>query len=296
MSTSINWAPTTTALHQLHRDLNGRYSTWPTPEVHAPPITDEQRRRARIQWANRVRATYASTARVASIHQQFLALGAPLDIISGASYISRELTRFLTVTTHLLRPLEPEMALTVDHRALLNSGQPTSWEKVFEQAVELFCFNLVLSQPIYEALSAVSSDTAIAELSAAIAESLGELHEYGKLALQWISTTLSARVTASTQARLPSLLAAYELLCDGSPDVLDELAGEEIVVETRPGNLGTLQSNHRAAIFYDTLNSSIFALLDDFGWQSSQAWQAHYRHTGLATSSPVAIMAVGLHP
>lgn len=294
MGQSINWAPTTTSLHQIHHDLSGRYGEWPHPRIQATPIREEQRRRARLDWSNRVRATYVSAMHAASLHHQLLTLGAPLDVLSGAAYVSQELTQHLTATTHLLRPLQSETALEVPHHASMTLNEAVSWEGVFEHYVEFFGFNIALSIPLYDALAAVSSDKAIAQLSDALSKSLGELQTYGTSALQWMHSTLPERLTAPVISQLPGLLANYERLCDGGPEVLDELAGKEIVVETRPGNLGTLQSDHCAAIFYDTLNTSIFPLLDGFGWQSSQAWQRHYEHSDTTTSSSAVIMALGL--
>lgn len=296
MRTAINWDPSTPSLHEIHRQLTGRHNNWPEPQIYTAPITDEQRRRACRAWLSRARTTYVSVQWAASLSQQCLTLGAPLDILSGIGFTADELLNHLTVTLHLLEPLEPTRPVAAPTEFFRPAPDSPSWETIFQNAMELFVFNLNIAQPLYEGLAAVTSDPAMSELSTALAHSLDELTRFGQLALEWMSTEFSSQITASTKKRLPALLAAYETLCNGSPQQLDELAGTEITVETRPGNLGTLQPEHRAAIFYDTLNTAIFPALDNLGWPGLEAWQQHYRHRELPLSEQAVVAAVGLHP
>ena len=296
MSPTINWEPSTNSLRAIHSAITGNEGEWPRPNIETSPITDEQRRRARRTWSDRVRGSYITAEWAASLSRQLLTLGAPLDLLTGASYVTQELMHQLTVATHLLDPLQPVKTLSVPDDLFSQCSGSGTWESVFDRTMELFVFDLALSQPIYEGLGAVSSDPAISELCIAVAESLDELIHFGELSLQWMSQELPTRVTASSQARLPALLAAYESICEGTPDTLDELAGKEITVETRPGNLGTLQSDHLAAIFYDTLNRSIFPFLDSLGWRGLKAWQRHYRHADHLQRRGAVVAAIGVRP
>ncbi len=295
MGTSINWDRTTTTLHRFHRDLTGQDDNWPIPDITASPITDEQRRRARLTWSDRVRAAYVSASLAADLSHRLIVLGAPVELLSGTSYTAEELLRQLNVAIHLLRPLNPDSPLVIPDRLLDTGPEPTSWETALQKSVELFVFNLGLSQPIYEGIAAASSDPAMAELCFAVANSLDEITTFGTAAIQWMGTELPSRTTAPAQKKLPALLAAYEKLCEGSPEMLDTMAGEEITVRTRPGNLGTLQPEHLAAIFYDTLNTAIFPCLDELGWQGLNAWQRHYRQNSHPDQPDAVIAAVGLY-
>ncbi len=292
---AINTKPTSDSLQNMHRDLSHRNHIWPSPRVDSPLVTEGELRRARDQWSHRACATYISTTRAASIFHQLTLLSAPLTALTGASYTVAEMTRHLSITLHIAAPLEVSENLRIQEQFFHPPQPPPTWEQLFDQVLQFFCFNLALSVPVYEAISAATSDKAIAELATAQAESLAELVGYGHALISWMGSDLPTRTTAATQARLPGLLAAFESLCGGSAEVLDQLAGTEISVETRSGNLGTLDDHHRAAIFYHALNNSIFPVLDDLGWQGFEAWRRHYRHGGSLEPRPIVVAGIGTH-
>ena len=294
MGIPINWEPTTASLHDVHKHLTSPQGGWPQPQIDVPPITAEQRRRAQHQWTQRVRATYVSTGQASTILQQLIALGAPLEVLTGAAYTAEEMTLQLTINLHLLRPLDPPTSLSAPESLAPGGSHRPSWEDLFTQLLEFFAFNLTLSRPVYRALYAVSSDRAISELSGLLADNLGELTTFGELTLQWLHSTHLPNLTPSTAEKIPRLFASYESLFHGSPKMLDSLAGQEVTVQTRPGNLGTLSSRQLAAIFYDTLQSDIFPLLQKLGIDAGSDWRRRHRFRHPSAPRPFAATAVGL--
>lgn len=293
MVISINWAPTTASLTKMHQELTHHGQSWPAPRVDSPLVQGMDLDLARHQWASRCRATYVSAAQAASLLHQLYALGAPVDILSGMAYGADELTRHLTLTVHLSRHLTPATEISLDEEYIPPPPSQWDWKDTFTEMLEFFGFNLAISAPVLDAISAVTSDGAIAELAEAQADSMRELNRFGRQALLGLRNHLPPRTTAATQARLPGLLAAYEFLCHGTAQRLDELAGQEITVETESGNLGTLTPDHLAAIFYHTLDVSIFPLLDELGWQGMEAWHRHYRQQVDGDKKRSVICAVG---
>lgn len=297
MRTPIRWAPSSDALHTIYQSLVGEPQQWPSPAILEAPTTEEHRRRAADAWGRRVQANYLTAQWSASLTERLSRLGAPLDLLAGSAYAAEEWTRQLSIAVHLHQPLPTATPLSVPDQLFAERHfGPCRWESVFEQALELYGFNLTLSVPIYDAVAAVSSDPAVTDLCMAAVDSLRELHSFGELLLRWCREDLPARTTAHGQQRIPHLLANYEQLCEGSPAILDELAGHEITVETRPGNLGTLRPTHLAAIFYDSLHQSIFPLFESLGWSGLDAWQQHYRHVPEDRNAPAVIAAAGISP
>lgn len=294
MGIPINWQPTTASLRNIHDHLTTPEGGWPEPRVDVPPITDEQRRRARRRWSNRVRATYVSTGQATHLCQQLIARGAPLEVLTGAAYTTEELTLQLTTCVHLLQPLEPASTLTAPGQLAPHSPASPQWDNIFEQALEFFLFNLSLSGPVFRALYAVSSDAAISELSGVIADNIAELTTFGDHILEWLVSNQLSTLPASLDRKLPFLFSTYGSLFFATPETLDSLAGREITVETRPGNLGTLNSQQLAAIFYDTVQNTILPTLDDLGIDHQAAWTRRHRASEQQSRTPAVVAAVGI--
>ncbi len=292
MGIPIDWKPTTASLQHIHRQLTTGGEGWPEPDVDVPPITDEQRRRARDRWSERVRATYVSVGQANSLLQQFVALGAPVEVLTGAAYTTKELTLQLSANLHLLKSLAPPSLFAPQALAPRQVEEPR-WQLVLEQAIELFTFNLSLSQPVYHALYAVSSDPAFSQLSGIVADNLSELTTFGDLTIQWLHESRNSSPSL-LETKTPRLLAAYESLLYGGPETLDDLAGQEITVETRPGNLGTLSAEQSAAIFYDTVQNTILPRLESLGVDPSEAWQRRHRDIDTASLPPAVVAGVGI--
>lgn len=284
-------------LEHLHRDLIGRQPRWPSPTVHSPLVCPAQFELARTQWEERTRATYASLTRATHFFDALLTIGAPLDILHGTSYILDELTRHLSICAHILDHFhESSPPLTLDTRRLLRSPSPQRASIIlFELGLDLFGFNLAISYSVYEALSAVTSDSAIAELCRIQSESIAEMVGFGQALLLWLHADLQPRESHRIQRKLPTYLDNYEVLSKGTPQLLDELAGEEIILEAQSGNLGSLNAHEHAAIFYHFLNANLFPAVEDFGWSGPDAWRRHYREDLQQITLPV-IAAIGLPP
>ncbi len=289
MTTHIDWNPAGDSLNRLYDELTDASDNWPTPKPDNAFSTDEQRRLARTHWCRRIGATYVTVARANALSQSLIALGAPVDIIAGASYASDELTHHLAMLVHLVRPLQPRCAPTISRSQLVQPAEVPSWSDVFARTVDLYLFNLQLSAPTYEAISAVSSDPAIRRLAAMLAASIESLVDFGSDTLDWMSDQLPPAAPEAMTAHLPERFSAYETLCCGNPELLDALAGEEFTLEMVPGNLGTLRANQIAVAFYDTLSTAILPKIEQLGCHAAEAWQRHY-HAG-ADCSPTAVVA-----
>lgn len=293
MISRIDWTPTTPALHKINQDLVHRGRHWPKPAASSPLITAAHLTLAKEQWAQRLRAIYLTTAHAAHLLHRLMIIGAPLDLISGTSYTADELGRHLNLTAHIFRAIHPSDELTFQSDLFPTRADRPSWHHLFEKTLELFAFNLTLSYPVQQAIGAITSDGAIAELAQVQAKSLEELLDFGQAALQWMTRKLTDQQARSIEQRLPTLLAAFEELCQGSPLRLDALAGKEIILDAQTGNMGTLTPEQLAASFYHTLNYSIFPTLHDLGWDGMKAWQEHHLVDVSAIQYQAVVAAIG---
>lgn len=284
--------PRKPAMGNRRTTLSAPESDWPTPGVDAPWIDERKRDRAKRQWIRRARATYATAAQAGLLFREIAMVGAPVDILSGTGYACDELTQHLATIFHILGPFDSVEIGDIPEAALGAVDRETVSESVVELAVHLFGFNLALSAPVYRAVSAVSSDRAIADLAAALARSLDELIAFGKSALQWMIAHNSPRTRSHIDDRLPGLFSSYERLCGGSPRRLEDLAGGEMTLQTRSDNLGTLEPDELAVIFYDTLESAIFTVVSAVTEHPQQRW--HRRLSASSSDSITTVGAVGL--
>jgi hypothetical protein len=298
MGIPVTWTPTTDPLHQIHRDLTDRRGGWPRIDAVDHSSTRELMR-ARADWCLRVRANYATGAEAAHLLRSFYALGAPVDLLSGASYVAGESAYLLSANIHILAPLEPPAPLSIPRSFFNNPSSSSRHCAVMRRALQLFVFNIPVSRAIYEAISAISSNDGIASLSAAIAASLAELSEFGSAAVEWLASTMDAEELSTVRSHIPYLMRRYESLCHGNPARLDALAGDAIVIKSSPGNLGTLEPATIAAIYYDGLASTIFPLLSRLGWDGLELWQIRHQrshNTANFGPTPIAVAAVGIDP
>lgn len=296
MATRINWKTAGATLHQFYDELADATDNWPTPCPDGSVTASGNRRIAQKHWCERIRATYVTLARCNIWFQDLMALGAPLELLSGASFATEKLTRQLAMLAHLVRPFDPKTSPTVSEKTLDGDRGEPSWPEVFERSVELFVFNLSLSHPAYEAVAAVCAEPAISRLAAMLAAGTEKTARFGHAALRWMVRVLPEEIRRPTRCRLPRLMAAYESLCHGSPELLNALAGDEITIELIPGNLGTLRDEQLAVIFYDTLGSTILPLLDDLGCEGTEAWQRHYRLSPTERTAPALVAAIAHRP
>lgn len=279
------------------RDLNGfrnnrTRTRWPSPDLNAEVLDEERLRIATPQWVRRTEGTYFTLARAARFYEGLLAVGAPLELIEGMNYVNEELTRHLSITLHLTASLLSKRTLSLEDHPRSESVPLRAPDDLLSQGLELFGFTMGISVPIYEALGALSSDEAISELVGLQEESMAELTGFGSALLVWLATKCTPRELQNVQNRVSGLFSAYETLCHGSPEQLDELAGAEITVEEEPGNLGSLAPRQLAAIFYHSLSASIFPLLSELGWAPEKIWRRHYREAPVSLPLPL-ISALG---
>lgn len=293
MGIPLRWAKSTDALQSMADDLQTPQGCWPAITLSdRGPAKDLMA--ARQAWAQRLRAHFLTSAQAAQLLQGLHALGAPLDIITGAAYVAEESTRLWAATTHVATPLRPPTPLTIDKTAF--SAPPHGDAlAILGQALNLLAFNLPISVAIYEALAAITDHDAIAAMCAAIAKSLGELAAYGAEALPWLVDEQGSALRRPLQAITTALMARHEHLCRGSTARLDALAGDAIVIEVTANNLGTLSDDTLAAIYYDRLATSVFPFLARLQWDGLQLWQQrHQASPPTTTPAIVAMAAVGI--
>ena len=293
MSIEIDWSPTTETLHALHAERTGYRDDWPVPQLDGSIVDDDERHRAREQWSDRIRATHLSLGRATELFRRLVALGAPVDILGGFGYICDELTHHLSTLTFLATPFETRQSIPAasDRRSPV-TDRPLSWNHVFEETLELFAFDLALSDALYEAIGAISSDDAVEQLAFGLSWSTGELVGFGDEVLQWMVDTVDD-ATLDVD-RLAAILGDYEAFCGGSPQLLDSIAGDELTIEARSGNLGTLDDQQIAVIFYDTLGDTILPLFERLDLDGHRAWRAHHQQTSPDRDRRPVVAAIGL--
>lgn len=276
-----------------HAGVGGAMSApsddWPAPRIDEPWISERERRRARRAWTRRCRASYATAGRAAGLLRGALQLGAPVDVLSGLGYTCDELVQHLATVFHLLSGFDSPSIPPLADRTLGDREQSPS--STLGAAIDLFGFNLSVSAAVYRAISAVTTDPAIGDLTGALVRSLDELTAFGKRVVEWISSAIPAQDRNQILDRLPQYYAAYERLCAAGTDVLDRIAGLELTLEPRSDNLGTIDDEELAVIFYDTLESSIFSVISPLDADPAPRW--HRRITASPLPIPPAVAAVG---
>lgn len=273
----IDLSTTTELIERFHRTLMDRRNR-PDWEAFDPSVYPEDMvHHARVQWAGRAVAEYQSTAQFGQLLHRLTLVGAPVELIGAATRLAQDECRHAELCARMADALGGRARQDVPARGLsLYDEDDDLWLQIAQTILSVCCMGETLSVPMLYALEQVSTDP-LAETVSRIIAADEEYHaRFGWEALSWLVPKLNDAQREVIARSLPVLFGHFEEICAGGPELLDQLAGEDVEIE--PGdpahpNLGTLTDVQYAAIFYHTLEAEILPGLHDLGFDALNAWQ-----------------------
>lgn len=296
MNHAINLSKTSDLLTRLHDEFMGDDYYLYGPD-ESTVVQDAEIARAREQWAARASASYMTQGQTAALVHRLLSVGAPMDLSSGAVDTLHSLQRHAAWTGTLAQKLSNQgiMRFSPASFSINEAAQQTvaeTWFDIGLDVLNLYGFNLTLSLPVFDACSAIASDETISEIAEVMGDDLSRHIEFGWGVLQWLIPQLEDNALARFEEAVISMMVTYENLCFADVDVLNDLAGKEILVEGEESNMGTLSSTQLAAIFYHTVTEQLFPRLTALGLDAQEAWHRHYRLREVRAPRPSCMMAI----
>ena len=280
----IDLGETTEVMGLFHRALMDRRHPIPWEEfdreAYEPALLEEARR----QWAQRSVAEYQSTAQFAQLLHRLTLIGAPVEMIGAATRLATDECRHAELCARFADCMGGHDDVRV--RGGLSLYEPRDggdgggelFLACYQTILTVCCFGETLSVPILRALYTVATDP-VAERCASLIAGDEEYHErFGWEALAVMTGSLSEAQRQVVTGGLPGLMGHFERVCFGDPERVEALVDQELVLE--PGeapNLGTLQAEEYAFIFYATMESTILPRLAELGYPAQAAWAARRR-------------------
>ena len=276
---AINRESTTEIIGRFHRTLMDRRDIdW---EGLDPDNYDEQtREQARREWASRAVAEYYSTSQFSQLSHRLCALGAPVELIGASTRLSTDECRHAELCAMVADRLGGRQGYDVgDEQLSMFDDADDLWLAVYQSILQLCCFGETISVPILEAMHVVSNDPVIEEVAGIIAADEGYHMNFGWEALEWMTPKLDDEQRRAVRESLPRLVGSFEQVCRGGPEVLQQLAGEDLVVEEDDEpNLGTLTDLQYAGIFYHCIEEDVLPRLQALGFDSRAIWEERLVH------------------
>lgn len=270
----IDLAETTELLARFHRRLMDRQAPdWDSfePESYDPATREHARR----EWAGRSVAEYASTAQFAQLIHRLTLVGAPVELIGAATRLVQDECRHAELCARMADLLGGRRGYDVPaFRLALHTDVEDHFLAIYRTILDVCCFGEVLSVPMLRSIELVAADP----LAKTIANIIGNDEEYharfGWEALTALTRKLDGERRVIIQEGLRESMGHFERICVGSPELIKRLAGEQIEIAEREGNLGTLTHLEYAAIFYDTMDGEIIPNLEALGFDAMAAWNS----------------------
>jgi hypothetical protein len=281
MTKTIDMRKTTDLMAHRQESFMGddHYRQGPVP---SKTIGDAEWAHGAEQWAARAAATYLTQGQLAALTHRLIDHAWPLELITGAVHALQDLHRHTVWCSTLASKLSGGVPIALPTplaRAELRARQdldPGALDIALE-FLDLYGFNFTFSLPILDACAAITSDAMISEICETIGDDLSGHIEFGWNALAWLVRHGDGVSPAALEEAVVTLMSTYERLCYAGAEVLDDLAGQEIIVEGQQANLATLSSTQYAAIFYHTVTEQLIPRLSTLGIDGEQAWHRHYR-------------------
>lgn len=299
MSFRIDLGKTTDLLSRYHRQFMEAGQAACLGTIRDITLPEPLVRSASEQWAGRAVASYYAMAQNSDLNQRLIAQGVPVEVLAGSLQSLEDSYRNMLHCARLSRSLalnlgEKEARRLNSEHFVLFRQESDPLVGLYLTALAHFGFSFTLSIPIFDALGTIVTDDAISDICLTIAASLEEDSEYGWGLLQWLNQRLKDSQHAKVRQALPEIMAVFERRCFGNPQMLDTLAGSEVIVEQQEQNLGTLTNTQHAAIFYHTMTESIFPKMQDLGIDAPALWRQHYRLDVVRAEAGIGIVAIDI--
>ncbi|MFW5967207.1 MAG: hypothetical protein ACOCV2_06795 [Persicimonas sp.] len=274
---AIDLGETTEVIGRFHRKLmDGRSIDWDAFELER--YDEELREQARREWATRAVAEYYSTSQFSQLTHRLCRAGAPVELIGASTRLATDECRHAELCARVADLFGGRDDFEVEHEPLSKYDDlEDRWLAIAMTILELCCFGETISVPILRGMQVVSNDVVIERVAEIIASDEGYHMNFGWEALEWLVPRLDDEQRAAMRDALPELFANFEHVCGGGPDVLEELAGYELVVEedTEP-NPAVLTQKQYAGMFYHCVDQELMPRLNALGFDATSAWAERF--------------------
>ena len=270
----INLGSTTEIIGRFHDKLMVRRPIdWEA--LRSRDYDDDLRQQARREWASRAVAEYYSTSQFSQLTHRLCLLGAPVELIGASTRLATDECRHAELCAKVADVLGGRDEIHVgDEQLSMYDDISDLWLAVYLSILQLCCFGETLSVPILRAMEVVTNDPTIEAVAGVIAADESYHMNFGWESLKWMTPRLDDDQRAAVRQRVPGLIASFERVCRAGPEVLEELAGSELVVEEDDvPNLGTLTSKQYAGIFYHCMEGEILPRLAELGFDAEALWK-----------------------
>lgn len=295
MSFRIDLNKTTDLLSRFHRQFMEPEGAGCLGNLRTEHLPAELVREAGEQWAGREVASYYSLAQASDLTQRLITQGAPVEVLSGALQSLEDSYRTMVQCAQISRSLGQERTRQVFPAQLpLFQNLSDPLVALYQLALVHFGFSFTLSIPMFDALGTIVTQDKISDICLTIAANLEEDADYGWALLQWLYDRMTVAQQAQVQQELPKIMAVFERRCFGNAEMLEALAGSEIIVEQQEPNLGTLTPTQYAAIFYHTMTELIFPKLQMMEIDAPALWREHYHLEAIESAEGMGIVAIDI--
>lgn len=271
---AINLEATTEIIRRFHNKLMHRRPIgW---ESLNPADYDEQTvEQARREWASRAVAEYYSTSQFSQLTHRLCRLGAPVELIGASTRLAVDECRHAELCARVADRLGGRTGYDVGQDSLsMFDDAEDEWLAAYRSILELCCFGETISVPVLQAMHVISNNPVIEKICAIIAADEGYHMNFGWEALQWMTPNLDAQQRCQVRQSLPLVIAGFERVCSGGPEVIEQLAGQDLVIEEdEQPNLGSLTREQYAGIFYHCIEEDIFPRLENLGFDTAAIWR-----------------------
>src|SRR5690554_4131933 len=228
---AINLGESTEVLARFHRKLMDRRAIdWEA--LRAEDYDARTVDRARQEWSARAVTEYYSTAQFGQLTHRLCRIGAPVELIGASTRLATDECRHAEVCARVADRLGGREGFQVGQASLsMYDDVEDLWLATYLSILELCCFGETLSVPVLRAMEVVTNNPVIEAVSGLIAADEGYHMNFGWEALGWMTPRLSEAQRQNVRARLAPLMAGFERLCRGTPEVLESFAGDGLVVE-----------------------------------------------------------------
>ncbi|HJL19014.1 MAG TPA: hypothetical protein RMH99_25350 [Sandaracinaceae bacterium LLY-WYZ-13_1] len=247
------------------------------------------RRPSARQWWRRAREEYGSIHEFTQLAHVLTTLRAPVALLAGLSRLITDEARHATLAARMAEALWPEAPpadvfewpppSTPWDAPPADDAAKLAW--VADALMTSCCLGETLSRPLFEALATVITEPVP---EAVVRQILRDEHlhaAFGWEALGWTLARLDDGARDEIQRRLARRLAGFERSCAVGGLALEDLVGRELVVAPpgpdAPPNLGQLDPETYAMVFYATLEREILPRFDALGLDAMRAWRARPR-------------------
>ncbi len=278
-------APTTERLRRIHQSQieRGRWPDFAAFERERYPLS--LRREAARHWGLRSVAEHGSILQFSAVTHALSQARVGLELLGALARLITDEVRHAELCARMALACDPE-GPTASPGAFAWPLPESPWEDApgaddreallawaARALLVACCLGETLSRPMYDALVVVCTDPIAAQVLRQIQrdEHLHAAFGWDALALLW--PALGERSRAGLQDCLRRAFGGFEATTACGYGI-EAIAGRSITVERGEGpNLGVLEGEQYAMIFFATVEQELFPALESIGLDPARAWR-----------------------